>query len=109
MRKWAIVARILELTGITVSVIFLLLALIILFYFRALKCDRTRIHRNLFIAILIHDVIQLIRHTDVSIAGQVFDSTTVASGGNETLSGVENNKGTIYHTVSTFFYRVVFF
>ncbi len=61
------------------------------FLFRSLKCDRTRIHRNLFIAIIIHVLMSLCIHTDEFIA----KSQTTSIGGS-----VVEDKGTLSNTVS---------
>lgn len=58
---------------------------------RTLRCHRTRIHRNLFVAILIHIAIQLTVHTDQFVArlsGDDVGGTAVSS------------LGTIHNTVS---------
>ena len=61
--------------------------------FRALKCDRTRIHRQLFLAIIIHVLVQLIVHTDSFVAK--------ASGSEVGGTTAGEKKGTIYNTVSS--------
>nr|AKQ63005.1 orphan G-protein coupled receptor 11 [Platynereis dumerilii] len=79
-----------EIVGLSVSLVSLSISLFIFFYFRSLKCDRTRIHRNLFLAIMIHVMIQLIVHIDQYIA----KNSGNAVGGSIVL----DNKGTMYNT-----------
>lgn len=57
---------------------------------RSLKCDRTRIHRNLFIAIIIHVLVSLCMHIDEFIA---------KSQGTQVGGSVVDDKGTLSNTV----------
>ncbi|XP_064647361.1 PDF receptor-like isoform X7 [Lineus longissimus] len=56
--------RTMEMVGLCLSLVSLTLSLIIFCYFRSLKCNRTRIHRNLFIAVIVQVVINLIMYID---------------------------------------------
>ena len=58
-------------------------------FFRSLKCNRTRIHRNLFVAIIIYVIIRLIVNID-----QYF-----AKGG-ELVHPSRRDSGAIHDTVS---------
>ena len=59
---------------------------------RSLKCDRTRIHRNLFIAIIIHVIVSLCMHIDEFVA---------KSQGTQIGGSVVDDKVTISNTVGT--------
>ena len=59
--------------------------------YRSLKCDRTRIHRNLFLAIIIYVIIQLVVHIDLLVA---------KTSGSEVGGTIAGEKGTIFNTVS---------
>ena len=71
---------------------------------RSLRCDRTRIHRNLFVAIIIHVAILLIVQIDQSVArttGEELAGVVVKATGTiyDTVSGSKVT-GTVYDTVS---------
>ena len=61
------------------------------YIYRSLKCDRTRIHRNLFIAIIIHVIVSLCMHIDEFVA---------KSQGTQIGGSVVDDKVTISNTVS---------
>lgn len=65
---------------------------LVFFCYRSLKCHRTRIHRNLFSAILLHVVIRLVNHIDHLVA---------RTSGEEVGGAMVMRGGTIYNTVST--------
>ena len=63
------------------------------YYFRSLRCHRTRIHRNLFLAIIIHVIIRLMMHADQMVArsaGGVIGGSTMDSIG--TITNTVNIK-----------------
>ena len=64
---------------------------------RSLKCDRTRIHRNLFIAIIIHVIVSLCMHIDEFVA---------KSQGTQIGGSVVDDKVTISNTVGH--YKFIF-
>lgn len=55
---------ILETVGLTVSIISLTISLYIFCKYRVLKNNRTKIHKNLFISILLEAVVRLIYYID---------------------------------------------
>lgn len=59
--------RLLEMIGLSLSLIALIISLIIFCYFRTLRNNRTRIHKNLFIAMIIQVLIRLIVYLDQAI------------------------------------------
>ncbi|EFX90264.1 putative PDF receptor variant 2 [Daphnia pulex] len=59
--------RVLELTGLTVSLISLMISLFIFTYFRSLQNHRTRIHKNLFAAIGIQVIIRMTLYLDQAV------------------------------------------
>ncbi|XP_046437156.1 PDF receptor-like [Daphnia pulex] len=73
--------RVLELTGLTVSLISLMISLFIFTYFRSLQNHRTRIHKNLFAAIGIQVIIRMTLYLDQA----VFVSEMVGGGSHQTL------------------------
>ncbi|CAH1789417.1 unnamed protein product, partial [Owenia fusiformis] len=64
LRDIAYGARVMEIAGLCLSLLAIAISLFIFFYFRSLKNARTRIHRNLFLAILIHIIISLFEALD---------------------------------------------
>ncbi|XP_074659575.1 PDF receptor-like [Tubulanus polymorphus] len=73
--------RLMEMIGLVLSLIALTLSIFIFTYFRSLKCNRTRIHRNLFIAMIIQVTILLVVYTDQYIAkfGPVKDQGLISN------------------------------
>ncbi|XP_023726525.1 PDF receptor [Cryptotermes secundus] len=59
--------RVLEIVGFSVSLTALLISLAIFCHFRSLKNSRTRIHKNLFIAMVIQVVIRLTLYIDQAV------------------------------------------
>ncbi|XP_077979015.1 PDF receptor-like [Glandiceps talaboti] len=57
-------ARILEIVGYSISLAALVIAFFILCYFRSLQCDRTSIHKQLLLSLLIRTVLDIILHVD---------------------------------------------
>ncbi|KAH3715038.1 hypothetical protein DPMN_057742 [Dreissena polymorpha] len=76
--------RTMEVVGLWVSLVSCLLALFIFFYFRSLRCHRTRIHRNLFVSIIVQVFIRLLAYVDNYIAraqgGEIAGSPSGSSG-----------------------------
>ncbi|ESO82489.1 hypothetical protein LOTGIDRAFT_134519, partial [Lottia gigantea] len=58
--------RTLEICGLALSMVTTFISLIIFMYFR--QCNRTRIHKNLFVSILVQVLIELIQYVDQEIA-----------------------------------------
>ncbi|CAO1380408.1 unnamed protein product [Diamesa hyperborea] len=59
--------RILEIVGLCLSLIALIVSLLIFFRFRSLRNNRTRIHKNLFVAIVIQVLIRLTLYIDQAV------------------------------------------
>lgn len=56
--------RVMEIVGLSLSLVSLTISSLIFIYFRSLKCHRTRIHKNLFYAMIIQVIIRLILYVD---------------------------------------------
>jgi len=67
----AYITRVLELTGLSISLIAVAISLFIFYHFRSLQNHRTRIHRNLFAAIGIQVIVRLTLYMDQSITNTV--------------------------------------
>lgn len=76
--------RLLETVGFSLSLIALIISLIIFCYFRTLRNNRTRIHKNLFIAMIIQVLIRLIVYLDQAITRKR------GKFGHEHNTGIEN-------------------
>ncbi|XP_042234689.1 PDF receptor-like [Homarus americanus] len=63
----ALGTRIMEIVGLSLSLASLCASLAIFFHFRSLKNNRTRIHRNLFVAMVIQVMIRLVLYIDQAI------------------------------------------
>ncbi|XP_055701921.1 PDF receptor [Phlebotomus papatasi] len=59
--------RILEIVGFSISLTALIVSLIIFWRFRSLRNNRTRIHKNLFVAMVIQVLIRLILYIDQAL------------------------------------------
>ncbi|XP_063696063.1 PDF receptor isoform X2 [Culicoides brevitarsis] len=59
--------RILEMVGFSISLAALLLSLVIFCQFRTLRNNRTKIHKNLFIAMIVQVIIRLTKYIDQAI------------------------------------------
>ncbi|XP_076049229.1 PDF receptor-like [Oratosquilla oratoria] len=64
------VSRIMEMVGLSISLATVLLSLFIFTYFRSLRNNRTKIHRNLFVAMKIQLLIRLTLYIDQYITRQ---------------------------------------
>ncbi|XP_067650189.1 PDF receptor-like isoform X2 [Haliotis asinina] len=82
-------ARTMEIIGLCLSLIVTIVSLIIFSYFRNLKCHRTRIHKNLFVAIIVQISIMLILYIDQYIA---------RTAGGEVAGASSGSSGAIYDT-----------
>ncbi|ELU10117.1 hypothetical protein CAPTEDRAFT_219483 [Capitella teleta] len=83
LKEIARVVKIIEAVGLCTSFVSLAISIIIFCYYRTLRCDRTRMHRNLFVAILIHVSIQLVQMMDAYIersTGASIGGSTIAEG-----------------------------
>ncbi|XP_072379374.1 PDF receptor-like [Diabrotica undecimpunctata] len=58
------ITRCIEMVGLSFSLVSLLIALYILFSYRVLKNNRTKIHKNLFISTLLQVIFRLIQYID---------------------------------------------
>ncbi|KAL6261223.1 hypothetical protein P5V15_008748 [Pogonomyrmex californicus] len=59
--------RILEFVGLSISLVALLASLVIFCRFRSLRNTRTRIHKNLFVAMIVQVLIRLMLYVDIAI------------------------------------------
>ncbi|XP_055843388.1 PDF receptor isoform X2 [Episyrphus balteatus] len=77
--------RTLEIIGLMLSLCALLLSLLIFCNFRSLRNNRTKIHKNLFVAMVIQVIIRLTLYLDQAI---IRGGRTLK--GNSSLNGIEN-------------------
>ncbi|XP_049771833.1 PDF receptor-like [Schistocerca cancellata] len=86
--------RTLEIVGFSVSLAALLLSLAIFCRFRSLRNNRTRIHRNLFVAMVVQVVIRLTLYADQAVVrgGAVADPVLATSVGDAAAhrQGIDN-------------------
>lgn len=68
MKKIVVGTRTMEIIGLCVSLVSCVTSLFIFCYFRSLRCHRTRIHRNLLLAIIVQVIIRLVLYIDQYIA-----------------------------------------
>ncbi|XP_069179327.1 PDF receptor isoform X3 [Procambarus clarkii] len=85
----AVGTRILEIVGLSLSLASLCASLAIFFYFRSLKNNRTRIHRNLFVAMVIQVMIRLVLYIDQAVT-RCSDDGHGPSDTNTTRHGIDN-------------------
>ncbi|XP_052809633.1 PDF receptor-like [Mya arenaria] len=76
--------RTMEVVGLWLSLVSSLISLFIFCYFRSLRCHRTRIHRNLFLSIIVQVFIRLIVYVDQFVArmqgGEIGGTSSGSSG-----------------------------
>ncbi|KAG5680989.1 hypothetical protein PVAND_010463 [Polypedilum vanderplanki] len=72
--------RTLEIVGLSISLLALVISLLIFCRFRSLRNNRTKIHKNLFVAMVIQVLIRLILYIDQAIVRQ----------SNEESNGIDN-------------------
>ncbi|XP_037037209.1 PDF receptor isoform X2 [Bradysia coprophila] len=75
--------RSLEIFGLSLSLLALLISLMIFCYFRSLRNNRTRIHKNLFVAMVIQVIIRLTLYLDQALLRS-------QESGNGSVSGIDN-------------------
>ncbi|KAJ8313895.1 hypothetical protein KUTeg_008456, partial [Tegillarca granosa] len=68
MKDIAAGTRTMEVVGLSLSLVTSLISLFIFTYFRSLRCHRTRIHINLFVAIVVQTIIRLMLYVDQYVA-----------------------------------------
>ncbi|BFY97277.1 hypothetical protein BsWGS_00317 [Bradybaena similaris] len=61
-------SRTLEIVGLCISLVTTILSLVIFCYFRSLKCHRTRIHKNLFVAMIVQIAMRVVLYVDQLVA-----------------------------------------
>ncbi|KAL3831653.1 hypothetical protein ACJMK2_023381 [Sinanodonta woodiana] len=81
--------RTMEIVGLWLSLVTCLLSLFIFSYFRSLRCHRTRIHRNLFVALIVQISVRLIVYVDQFVARLK---------GGEVGGAISGGTGAIYDT-----------
>ncbi|XP_030377972.1 PDF receptor [Scaptodrosophila lebanonensis] len=77
--------RTLEIVGLCLSLLALIVSLIIFCNFRSLRNNRTKIHKNLFIAMVLQVIVRLTLYLD-----QAFKRGRQEAATNTSLSGIEN-------------------
>ncbi|XP_013418190.1 PDF receptor [Lingula anatina] len=81
MKEIAKNTRAVEVAGLAVSLVALAVSLFIFSYFRSLKCSRTKIHVNLFSAMLIQVLCRLVLYIDQYVARLVAGEIAGAAAG----------------------------
>ncbi|KAK8405840.1 hypothetical protein O3P69_001960 [Scylla paramamosain] len=81
-------SRALEIIGLTLSLVSLLLALFIFSYFKKLRNNRTRIHKNLFTAMVVQVAVRLVLYGDQALVRG--DSTGLGSGLASDRQGIDS-------------------
>ncbi|KAL8578662.1 hypothetical protein ACOMHN_007120 [Nucella lapillus] len=74
-------ARTLEIVGLCVSLVSTIISLVVFCYFRSLRCHRTRIHKNLFVAIMVQIAMRILMCVDQYIARKTGGEVAGASSG----------------------------
>ncbi|XP_037823149.1 PDF receptor isoform X2 [Lucilia sericata] len=77
--------RTLEIVGLILSLVALIISLIIFCNFRSLRNNRTKIHKNLFMAMVLQVVIRLTLYLDQAYRRDSQETTS-----NNSMSGIEN-------------------
>ncbi|XP_059607496.1 PDF receptor [Phlebotomus argentipes] len=72
--------RVLEIVGFSISLAALILSLVIFLRFRSLRNNRTRIHKNLFVAMVIQVLIRLILYIDQAVIRAYNDGSVARHG-----------------------------
>lgn len=80
MKKIVVGTRTMEIIGLCVSLVSCVTSLFIFCYFRTLRCHRTRIHRNLLLAIIVQVIIRLVLYIDQYIARERQSQYLAATG-----------------------------
>ncbi|XP_022310010.2 PDF receptor-like [Crassostrea virginica] len=80
MKKIVVGTRTMEIIGLCVSLVSCVTSLFIFCYFRTLRCHRTRIHRNLLLAIVVQVIIRLVLYIDQYIARERQSDYLAATG-----------------------------
>ncbi|BFZ01893.1 hypothetical protein BsWGS_04932 [Bradybaena similaris] len=88
LREVIAITRTLEIVGLCVSLVTTIISLFIFCYFRSLKCHRTRIHKNLFVAMLVQISMRVVMYAD----------QLVAKGSGEVHGAASGSSNTIYDT-----------
>ncbi|XP_035214962.1 PDF receptor-like [Stegodyphus dumicola] len=68
--------RVIEMTGLSISLVFLVISMYIFFYFSSLKNKRTKVHKNLFFAMFAQVFIRLVLYTDQWLSRESIDNAT---------------------------------
>ncbi|XP_059468350.1 PDF receptor [Neocloeon triangulifer] len=79
--------RVLEIVGLSVSLTAMILSLAIFCHFRTLRNNRTKIHKNLFVAMVIQVVIRLTLYIDQALTR---NSKELFSRANHSRQGIDN-------------------
>lgn len=80
MKNIVVGTRTMEIIGLCVSLVSCVTSLFIFCYFRTLRCHRTRIHRNLLLAIIVQVIIRLVLYIDQYIARERQSQYLAATG-----------------------------
>ncbi|EDW35058.1 GL12858 [Drosophila persimilis] len=86
--------RTLEIVGLCLSLLALLVSLVIFCSFRSLRNNRTRIHKNLFVAMVLQVLIRLTIYLDQFQRGS--KSSGSSSNSSSSLSAIENTVSRIH-------------
>ncbi|CAL1528814.1 unnamed protein product [Lymnaea stagnalis] len=79
-------SRTLEIVGLCISLVTTIISLVIFCYFSTLKCHRTRIHKNLFVAMIVQISMRIVLYVDQLVARETGGKVAgVASGDSNTI------------------------
>ncbi|KAG8197561.1 hypothetical protein JTE90_021292 [Oedothorax gibbosus] len=66
--------RVIEMAGLSVSLVLLLISIFIFIYFGSLRNKRTQVHKNLFVAMFVQVVVRLVLYTDQWMSRENIDN-----------------------------------
>ncbi|KAH9518352.1 hypothetical protein Btru_016506 [Bulinus truncatus] len=82
-------SRTLEIVGLCISLVTTIISLGIFWYFSTLKCHRTRIHKNLFVAMIVQISMRIVLYVDQLVAREI---------GGKIAGAASGDSNTIYDT-----------
>ncbi|CAG5132161.1 unnamed protein product, partial [Candidula unifasciata] len=85
MREMIATSRTLEIVGLCISLVTTVVSLVIFCYFRSLRCHRTRIHKNLFVAMIVQIAMRIIMYVDQLVAKETGQVHGASSGDSNTI------------------------
>ncbi|GFQ92542.1 neuropeptide receptor [Trichonephila clavata] len=83
--------RVIEMTGLSISLIFLFISIFIFIYFGSLRNKRTQVHKNLFFAMFAQVFVRLILYTDQWLSRESIDNAINKSSHPYSIENVVSN------------------